>query len=43
MAELEAVSAFLRQQLDEGEEPVGIGLKVGRKLKQDRTCFPAEQ
>src|SRR5882757_60309 len=43
MAKFEAVSAFLRQQLEERCQPFGIGLKLRRQLKQDRAGFLAKQ
>ena len=43
MPKLEAVAALGREQLEECRKPVGIGMKVGRQLKQDRTGLVAEQ
>src|SRR5258705_213519 len=43
VAKFEAVSTFLRQQLEERCQPFGIGLKLRRQLKQDRAGFLAKQ
>ena len=43
MAEFEGVAAPLRQQIQEGGEPVGIGGKTRRQLKQDRADLAVEE
>lgn len=43
MTKLETVATPFRQQLEEGCQPLGIGLKLRRQLKQDRAGLVAQQ
>src|SRR4051812_26772120 len=43
MPEFETVAALVREQFDEGCEPLGISPKIRRQLKQDRTRLFAQQ
>src|SRR5437879_1946983 len=43
MSKFETVAALLRKQLEERDQPVGVGLKVRWQLKQDGPGLVAEQ